>query len=150
MNKFEQQIVSFVRKSMSDDQILNLVRAQLGAPTADHPIRVHEGPPQAGDKRRSGLGKKKVATKKSRRSRKTVKMAAEALSDRVLAFVLSSEGVAVKDVSEGLKITKNQASTALRRLRDEKKIAQGGERRFARYAKTKKIALAASKQARGL
>lgn len=128
LSTFEKHIVSSVRE-MPDDQILDLVREKL----TSMPFDALASPARSPARKRASRAAEPELPER----------------DRVLAFVLASDGVAVKDVSERLDIPKTRASSILRKLRDQREIAQGGTRRFARYAKTKKIARAASLRDRG-
>jgi Mn-dependent DtxR family transcriptional regulator len=57
---------------------------------------------------------------------------------------LASTGVSLGDVAAKLGAPKPQVTAAIRALKADGRIKQGGERRLARYAKTKTAATKAS------
>jgi len=63
-------------------------------------------------------------------------------------IVKQSSGLAASDVAKAASIPQSRASTALKELKGMKKIFQGGDRRFARYAGDAKTAEQASLNAR--
>lgn len=81
------------------------------------------------------------------------KQKADVARDEVLAsvekLVNSSNGVAVADIAKGLSLAKSRVASAVRQLKQAKRIFQGGDRRFARYASSLEKAKAASDRARG-
>ena len=66
----------------------------------------------------------------------------------MLEAVNASDGVALSDVAEAVGASKARVQPLLRALKDEGAIQQAGDRRVARYGRTKAIANAASKAAR--
>ena len=157
-DRFFSNLAELIRR-MPDDALLELVGAKLdqggfvsasqgGRRTsasgasgleASVPRRGPGRPPKAGGAVKAGRG---GARKRMPSAEK------EALLSRVEEFVKSSSGVGVRDVVQELRIPKPQAAAALKQLKTEKRIFQGGDRRFARYGGTKEAALQASDAAR--
>lgn len=139
MDAFAKQLVDMVRQ-LPDDAILDLVKNHLdgvGAPEPS-PRSSQSRTPQA------------PAPTKSRRTRGKRRSSASRakLEQAVLAFVHDSDGVAVSEVAAAVGAPKTRVAPVLRTLRDAGTIHQAGDRRFARYGKTKAIAKAASNRAR--
>jgi hypothetical protein len=153
---FSAQIVELVRK-MPDEAILELVKHQLGAlgvsplrrlaPAGSRrrgrTTRVAEGGTKAkraaaSTKRRPGRPRKPVAVSEERQ---------ETLNN-VERVVKASSGVSASDVAKSAGIPQTRAAAALKELKIAKRIFQGGDRRFARYAGDAKTAELASVTAR--
>ncbi|MRG94520.1 hypothetical protein [Polyangium spumosum] len=168
---FEQQIVELVRK-MPDQAILALVKDKLGqavtaAPAAaplvaaaatrgrGRPARVPqalvaapEAPAPA--KRGRAAAPAAPAKRKPGRPKKTAALSAERqeVLNSVERIVKASNGVSASDVARQAGIPQTRAAAALKELKLAKRIFQGGDRRFARYAADLKTAEQASLNAR--
>ena len=153
---FSAQIVELVRK-MPDEAILELVKHQLGA-LGVSPLR-RLAP--AGSRRRgrttrvaeSGTKAKRAAASAKRRPgrpRKPVAVSEERQEtlNNVERVVKASSGVSASDVAKSAGIPQTRAAAALKELKIAKRIFQGGDRRFARYAGDAKTAEFASVTAR--
>ncbi len=172
MNAFETQIVDLVRK-MPADAILALVKDRLaGVATSaapeltvvaaaatkrrGRPARVAAPPPaphmpaapSAPAKR--GGGAAAPAKRKPGRPKKTAALSAERqeVLNSVERIVKASGGVSASDVARQAGIPQTRAAAALKELKLAKRIFQGGDRRFARYAGEQKTAEQASLNAR--
>mgnify|MGYP000582494327 CR=1 FL=1 len=152
---FSAQIVELVRK-MPDEAILELVKHQLGAALGVSPLR-NLARPVAG---RSGRATRAVAESAKRatasskrrpgRPRKTANLSEERQEtlNNVERIVKASTGVSASDVAKSAAIPQTRAAAALKELKLAKRIFQGGDRRFARYAGDAKQAELASTTAR--
>lgn len=155
---FSAQIVELVRK-MPDEAILELVKHQLGAALGVSPLR-NLARPVAG---RSGRATRAVAESAKRakratasskrrpgRPRKTANLSEERQEtlNNVERIVKASSGVSASDVAKSAAIPQTRAAAALKELKLAKRIFQGGDRRFARYAGDAKQAELASTTAR--
>lgn len=153
---FSAQIVELVRK-MPDEAILELVKQKLGAPGGS-PLRGLT----AKVNRRRGLAVRVVENAtKAKRAAKSVKRRpgrprkSPAISqerqetlNNVERVVKASAGMSASDVAKTAGIPQPRAAAALKELKIAKRIFQGGDRRFARYAGDAKTAEAASVTAR--
>ena len=167
LDPFSAQIVKLVRH-MPDDAILELVRNQLGVlpgavPTvsvsapAPKPVRRKKRARRVTVKR---VAKKAAATKvvarkaKGRPKRKTVRgvkrstVARQKLLGAVEKAVRSSKGLSASEIAKKTKIPQTRVAAAVRELKLGKRIFQGGDRRFARYAGDARTAQQASLNAR--
>jgi hypothetical protein len=164
---FQQQIVKLVRE-LPDDALLALIKDRLGAvvpsslvaaPPAPEPVatrrrgrpaRVVAAPPppppvKAAPERRAAPAKRKPG-----RPKKTAALSAERqeVLNSVERIVKASNGVSASDVARQAGIPQTRAAAALKELKLAKRIFQGGDRRFARYAGDAKTAEQASLNAR--
>ncbi|CAN98132.1 hypothetical protein [Sorangium cellulosum] len=157
---FSQQIVNLVRK-MPDEAILALVKNQLGAVTGEAPLVPPAAPRRSRARARaagavqsktSSVAAKRGAAPKRRpgRPRKSPAASAERQEtlDAVERVVKASSGVSASEVAKQAGIPQTRAAAALKELKLEKRIFQGGDRRFARYAGDAKTAEQASANAR--
>lgn len=160
---FKQQIVRMVRE-MPDDALLALVVDRLGnvtggagaaAPLVEaaatrrrgRPARAVAAPvPTKAPSRREAPATKR----KPGRPKKTAALSAERqeVLNSVERIVKSSNGVSASDVARQAGIPQTRAAAALKELKLAKRIFQGGDRRFARYAGDAKTAEQASLNAR--
>ncbi len=168
---FEQQIVELVRK-MPDSAILALVKDKLGAAATGaaatplveaavatvprrrgRPARVQAAPtPPPAPAKAAAPAKREApaAKRKPGRPKKTAALSAERqeVLNSVERIVKSSNGVSASDVARQAGIPQTRAAAALKELKLAKRIFQGGDRRFARYAADLKTAEQASLNAR--
>jgi hypothetical protein len=150
---FSAQIIELVRR-MPDEAILELVKNRLGmAPFRDL------GQQQAREPRSRPAHSAAGGTKSKRRARPATPRGgprrATAMSqerketlDSVERVVKASAGLSASEVAKASGIPQPRAASALKELKLEKRIFQGGDRRFARYAGDTKVAEAASLAAR--
>lgn len=138
MDAFAKHLVAMVRQ-LPDEAILELVKNHLeqGNGIGDEGMVVTTSSPSA----------KKPRTKTKRRRRSSASRAK--LKEAVLQAVTNSDGMALSDVAEAVGASKTRVQPLLRALKDEGAIHLAGDRRFARYGRTKAIAEAASKVRRG-
>jgi hypothetical protein len=163
---FSAQLVALVRQ-MPDDAILALVKNRLdavaGAPVSTGATSTATPSPSGrrrGRPRREAAAApapakapaKKEAAPKRRpgRPRKTAALSAERQEtlNSVERIVKNSSGVSASDVARQAGIPQTRAAAALKELKLAKRIFQGGDRRFARYAGDAKTAEQASLNAR--
>jgi hypothetical protein len=164
---FSSQIVHLVR-SMSDEAILALVKNQLGAVTASAPLvagaRRRGRPPRAASAGTQAAAPAPAAAKPSTTSKRggaapkrkpgRPRRSPAASQERqdtlntVEKIVKGSQGVSASDVAKSAGIPQTRAAAALKELKLAKRIFQGGDRRFARYAGDGKTAEQASLNAR--
>lgn len=165
---FSAQIVELVR-NMPAEAILALVKNQLGA------VAAAAAPLQAAATRRRGrppraaaaaapaatpaapaakpaASSKRGATPKRKPGRPRRSPAAsqerQETLNNVERIVKQSQGVSASDVAKSAGIPQTRAAAALKELKLAKRIFQGGDRRFARYAGDAKAAEQASLNAR--
>jgi hypothetical protein len=170
LDPFSAQVVQLVR-NMPDEAILALVREKLGAASTDEPVAANPLPVA---RRRAVRGKpvRKVAPKVTARpATKAAAPAAKAAPRpttpkkarpsvrrvspqrlKVLAaverVVKASRGLSASEVARATGIGQVRVATALRELKHAKRVFQGGDRRFARYAGDQRVADQASVTAR--
>ncbi|MCC6557923.1 MAG: hypothetical protein IT372_33670 [Polyangiaceae bacterium] len=161
---FSRQIVELVRK-MPDDAILALVKNQLGAVTGEVALaapaprrgrarpaaKAPPAPVAAAPKAAPAAAKRGAAPKrKPGRPRKTQAASAERQEtlETVERIVKASTGLSASEVAKSAGIPQTRAAAALKELKLAKRIFQGGDRRFARYAGDAKTAEQASITAR--
>jgi hypothetical protein len=166
---FESQIVELVRK-MPAEAIIALVKDRLGsvtgalgavlpaAPAAPakrrgRPARVAAPAPVAAPAAAAAPAAKRGAApakRKPGRPKKTAALSAERqdVLNTVERIVKSGNGVSASEVARQAGIPQTRAAAALKELKLAKRISQGGDRRFARYAGDQKTAEQASINAR--
>jgi hypothetical protein len=175
LDAFSAQLVDFVR-NMPDDALLALVRAQLAAarpgdPTASQvrarvsaatgafqaaaaaPARGWRARRAQNQERGRGASKRLAkrsagAAKKAARQVRASAADREKLLESVERIVKTSSGVSASEVAHSASVPQSRASSALKELKLQKRIFQGGDRRFARYAGDAKTAQGASDAAR--
>lgn len=103
-------------------------------------------PAKAAPKRKAAP--KKKAGKKKRATAKRGGGDRQRELDVVERAIRQSKGLSASEIVKRTKLPRARVSAAVRQLKDAKRIAQGGDRRFARYAADAKTALAASENAR--
>jgi hypothetical protein len=173
MDAFSAQIVRMVRE-MNDEAILALVKNQLGSvagavsgalPTSGLATGRRRGRPPRGSSsgggqsqsaapaatKQASSSKRGAAPKRKpgrpRRSPAASQERQETLN-QVEKIVKSSQGVSASDVAKQAGVPQTRAAAALKELKLAKRIFQGGDRRFARYAGDAKTAEQASLNAR--
>jgi|GEM_PF-5961894 hypothetical protein len=167
---FEQQIVELVRK-MPDAAIIALVKDRLGTVTGaagvvaaplvaaaavskrrGRPARAAAPAPAAAPAAPAAPAAKRGAPAKRKpgRPKKTAALSAERqeVLNSVERIVKTGNGVSASDVARQAGIPQTRAAAALKELKLAKRIFQGGDRRFARYAGDAKTAEVASVNAR--
>jgi hypothetical protein len=137
LDAFSAQIVAYVR-NMPDEAILELVRNQLGV--VERAMRSPTGRPAATTSTRT--------RRKRRGRRRTSGAEREALMSSVERVVKASKGLSASEIASRVKAPQSRVSAAVRELKKDKRIYQGGDRRFARYAADAKTAAQASARAR--
>jgi hypothetical protein len=148
MDAFSAQIVKFVRE-MPDEALLDLVKQKLGVLGAQV-ARHGRGAMRVVPMPLSGRGKDKRSAVARSPARRAAPASAErqGLLDSVERVVRASSGVSASDVARLASIPQTRAAAALKELKLAKRIFQGGDRRFARYAGDSKTAEHASTSAR--
>lgn len=153
MDAFSAQIVKFVRE-MPDEALLELVKQKLGV----------IGAAAASKARKDGSTARAVVTATANKAkskanhgdrRKAPASTRSAISpDRqtvlegVERVVKAGQGVSASEVAKAAGVPQTRAAAALKELKLAKRIFQGGDRRFARYAGDQKTADSASAFAR--
>jgi hypothetical protein len=146
---FGAQIVAMVR-SMPDEALLDLVKHQLDVFTGG----ASSGPRAPARRGRAARAAVAAPARAKRGGKRRGRRAAPPSAERAAALeavekiVKSSSGVSASDVARAAKIKQTRAAAALKELKIAKRIFQGGDRRFARYAGDAKTALQASQHAR--
>jgi hypothetical protein len=131
---FSAQIVQFVRQ-MPAEAILALVRQRLGVSSVAATTANGKAQPRA-------LGAS-TSPKPGRRTRAT-SADRVALLDTVERVVKAGSGLSASDVAKAAGVAQPRVAAAIRELKQSKRIFQGGDRRFARYAADAKTAQRAS------
>lgn len=150
---FSAQIVELVRR-MPDEAILELVKNRLGmAPFRElgQNGRGRDGrAARATAEPKSKKGRAEPTKRRAARPRRapTESQERQETLESVERIVKSSSGVSASEVAKAVGIPQPRAAAALKELKLEKRIFQGGDRRFARYAGDAKVAEEASLAAR--
>jgi len=163
MDAFSAQIVKFVRE-MPDDALLELVKQKLGVIGAavsrakdGQPKLPARAVPAAAPK---GKSKRSPAPEEPREKRRAPPAGGptppspatsadrQLVLDSVERVVKAGAGVSASDVARAASIPQQRAASALKELKLAKRIYQGGDRRFARYAGDAKTAEQAAATAR--
>ena len=138
LDAFSAQIVEMVRK-MPADAILSLVRNQLGSLGASVGRSVAFRAAARGS-----VGRGRGAP----RGRRGPSAARSELLDAVEKVVKSGSGMSSSEIASAAGVAQPRVASALKELKLARRIFQGGDRRFARYAGDSKTANAASIHAR--
>ncbi|MBI4705078.1 MAG: hypothetical protein HY744_28560 [Deltaproteobacteria bacterium] len=163
LDPFSAQIVKLVR-TMPDEALLALVRQQLDAASASVPA-VGPAVPAGGAVKRPwqrraakrGRGvvaavrpvaKKSAAVNKAARAAKRTTAGRQELLEAVERAVKQAKGVSASEIARATRVAQTRVASALRELKSARRIFQGGDRRFARYAADAKTAQYASLTAR--
>ncbi len=152
LDPFTSQIVEYVR-NMPDEALLELVRAHLGGsgvvqlPSSGGPVRTRAKARVASS---PAPTKRASATRKpaKRKGKRATSAQRQQPLDTVEKLVKKSKGMSASDVAKKANAPQTRVASALRELKANKKIYQGGERRFARYAGDVQTANKASVRAR--
>jgi len=158
LDPFSAQIVNLVR-NMPDEAILELVRNQLGVLPGAVATDTAVAPAAARRKKRvkrapaKRVARKAVAkTTKARPKRKTGAKRSSVAREKVLSAVekavKGAKGLSASEIAKRTKIPQTRVAAAVRELKAAKRIFQGGDRRFARYAGDARTAQQASLYAR--
>lgn len=147
LDAFSAQIVKFVRQ-MPDEALLELVKEKLGV--SGLAGRGRGAQVLSVSLRGAGKDKKPKRSTAAARARRPAPPSAErqSLLDNVERVVKANPGVSASDVARLASIPQTRAAAALKELKLAKRIFQGGDRRFARYAADLKTAEQASTAAR--
>jgi hypothetical protein len=139
-------------RRMPDEAILALVRGQLGVetaeatPTAGSPARGRSR--KASPKKATTAAAKTTGKAKAGRPKKRTSAERQKVLSAVEHAVKAAKGLSASQVASATGIGQVRVATALRELKLAKRIHQGGDRRFARYAADRKTAETASLNAR--
>ena len=151
---FSAQIIELVRR-MPDEAILELVKNRLGMAPFRGLGQQHAREPRSRSAHSTAAGTKnnkrraRPATPRGGPRRATaVSQERKETLDSVERVVKASAGLSASEVAKASGIPQPRAAAALKELKLEKRIFQGGDRRFARYAGDTKVAEAASLAAR--
>ena len=156
LNLLQRQIVDLFRK-MSDEEIWPIIQGHIGNVTvASAPAPAAKAAPAAAKPRKRRAAKAKAAApakvKAAAKPKKTRTRRTSAEREKLLlaveAAVKDSSGLSASQVAAKVKAPQPRVAAALRELKTAKRIHQGGERRFARYAGDAKTANKASLAAR--
>ncbi len=157
MDAFSAQIVRFVRE-MPDEALLDLVKQKLGVIGVSAARRYGRRDEDGGrgatlsTKAATKLKGKRGSMEKRRpaRARRVAPPSPERreMLDEVERIVKTGTGVSASEVARSAGIPQTRAAAALKQLKLAKRIFQGGDRRFARYAGDAKSAEQASVAAR--
>ncbi|MFO0759783.1 MAG: hypothetical protein U0359_25065 [Byssovorax sp.] len=153
--------MQLVRK-MPDSAILELVKHQLGAVLGVSPLRKLAKPIALRSEKAARLVAGTVSSRNKKRGAASAPKrrpgrprSAAALSEerqetlnKVEGIVKAGVGMSASEVAKSAGIPQTRAAAALKELKLTKRIFQGGDRRFARYAGDPKQAEAASTTAR--
>lgn len=147
LDPFSAQIVKLVR-NMPDEALLELVRNQLNLTGSSAGARARAARNTlSGMREASGALASAGGEAKGRAARQSPDARKQLLSS-VESTVKSSQGLSASEVAKKLKAPQSRIAAALRELKQSKRIYQGGDRRFARYAADARTAKQASISAR--
>jgi ribosomal protein S25 len=141
LDPFSRQIIEMVR-NMPDEAILALVRNQLGLVGASGSTLAA---PRAGARPKKAASKRRAKGKKRARASSAER---EQLLAKVERVITTSKGLSASQIAKKAKLPQSRVAAAVRDLKEAKRVFQGGDRRFARYAGDLKTALRASTDAR--
>lgn len=150
MDAFSAQIVKFVRE-MPDEALLELVKQKLGVLGV---AAARDGHSASSTVPTSAKKKAKETPTHTREMQRITPRRAVASPDRqsvldeVERVVKANQGMSASEVARAASIPQTRAASALKELKLAKRIFQGGDRRFARYAGEAKTAEQASTVAR--
>lgn len=147
MDKFSAQIVRFVRE-MPDEALLELVREKLNDIGAAVSRTNDRGPGSPTRAVTAASEKNKRVRDKAAPERASAAADRQQVLDAVERLVKAGQGLSASDVAKAAAIPQTRAASALKELKLAKRIFQGGDRRFARYAGDAKTAEVASATAR--
>ena len=157
MDAFSAQIVKFVRE-MPDEALLELVKQKLGVMQAavnrsNQANQALSGSPAraasaATQKAKSRSNPRHEAPRPASARPPPISADRQGTLDKVEDVVRAGSGVSASDVAKAASIPQTRAAAALKELKLAKRIFQGGDRRFARYACDAKTAEQASAFAR--
>jgi hypothetical protein len=151
MDPFSAEIVALVRR-MSDDAILALVRNQLEAVSklaGGVSFGARRGrPPGRPAKIAAVTGRGSKGAKSGKARHRTNSAEREQLLTSVEKIVKGSSGISASETAKNAGLPQARVAIALKELKLGKRIFQGGDRRFARYAGDAKAAEQASLNAR--
>jgi biotin operon repressor len=141
MQKIREELANLIRNK-TDEELIALVM-QLGAEGAR--VVQYADPEQAISSRGMGIVTKPVVARPNGNNRDPKRVAtSDRRSDLVLKAIAASKGVSATEVADKTKLPRAHVTKAIADLKEAGKVFQGGERRFARYATTKKVATDAS------
>jgi hypothetical protein len=150
LDPFSAQIVTLVR-SMPDEALLELVRNQLSVgPSQPSAASSRPARPLAAVRAAvvaSAPAKKGKAKRKTRVARQSSE-ARQQLRSTVERAVKASKGLSASQVAQKVNAPQSRVAALLRDLKHSKRIFQGGDRRYARYAGDARTAKQASISAR--
>jgi Replication protein A C terminal len=149
LDPFSQQIVEMVR-NMSDEAILELVRNQLGMFEGSGSVVAASATvasARSTQKRSNKAAGKRRTTRKKGGSRASSAQRAELLTS-VERVIKGAKGLSASEIAKKTKLPQSRVASLVRELKKAKRIHQGGDRRFARYAGDAKTAQKASITAR--
>jgi DNA-binding IclR family transcriptional regulator len=145
MDAFSAQIVKFVRE-MPDEALLELVKQKLGVLGAAVGRR---NAALAGSPARAAAGPKSVRAAQEKLAPPPASPAErQKMLDEVERIVKEGAGLSASDVARAARLPQTRVAAALKELKLAKRIYQGGDRRFARYAGDARTAEQASDTAR--
>lgn len=169
LDAFSAQIVRMVR-NMPDQAILELVRNQLwviapslaGASSSSEPARATQYTARALSGRGSAASNNRAPSPRVRSAKRVVaqpsptrrrrrRVGAEArqqILTTVEQVIKASKGLSASEIAKKTSIPQARIASAVRELKGARRIHQGGDRRFARYAGDAKTAQKASLWAR--
>jgi hypothetical protein len=167
-DSFNAELVKLVR-NMSDEAILALVKNQLGLVAGSSalaalgakaaPAKVAVAPAKLGRPAKAAkpalapakpakVAKPAKAAKVAKKGRGRTRLDRSETLSAVERAVKSSNGLAASDIARVTGLPQSRAAAALKELKLAKRIFQGGDRRFARYAGDQRSADTASLAAR--
>jgi len=148
-------------RNLSDHELLGLVRVhidRLGTGRASAPAAPRPAAPAARKARKArkaapkaAAPAKKAAPAKRKAGGKRTKITNEAkaaLSSKVESAVKGSSGLSASEIAKAVGAPQARVATVVKELKTAKRIFQGGDRRFARYAGDARTAESASLNAR--
>jgi RIO-like serine/threonine protein kinase len=124
---------------MPDDTLLDLVRNQLTVKDLQSLSTVVS---------KAAGSSLLTPTAKPIRKRRATSAAKKQILTTVERAIKSSKGLSASEVAKQTKLPQARVTTAIRELKTARRIFQGGDRRFARYAGSAKTAKTASVFAR--
>lgn len=138
----KQQLAEYIKVNLTADDLISLLKAGalddvLAKPSISIPKVARKAP--NGKKPSNGKSQRKAASPSIKKAEIRL-----TIDDNVLDAFKSGDGRSSSDVAEELGCKQSKVALVIKKLKSEKKLFQGGQRRFARYATTQLAADEAS------
>jgi hypothetical protein len=148
-------IIATMMRRMSDDELAQIAIQSSyfnGVTAAASKKKAVAAAPVVDGTRTKKTAKKAAVAAKPKNGKRAPRATAEERSEfleKVFVAVKENPGLASSEIGVKAGVEGSRLVTALRQLKNDKRICQGGKLRFTRYATSQKAADAASSKAKG-